>query len=93
MTRRFDRLAGGEKLHMQSLCALAHFDFNQAGAYAYEQSLLDFNSVDERYGNPHGFDPGPDLLKDCGGVYPAAGPERLQTVHLALTTSMAAIRR
>lgn len=31
MTRRFDRLAGGEKLHMQSLCALAHFDFNHAG--------------------------------------------------------------
>ena len=40
MTRRFDRLAGGEKPHMQSLCALAHFDFNQAGAYAYEQALL-----------------------------------------------------
>lgn len=40
MTRRFDRLAGGEKLHLQSLCALAHFDFNQAGAYAYEQALL-----------------------------------------------------
>ena len=40
MTRRFDRLAGGEKLHMQSLCALAHFDFNLAGAYAYEQALL-----------------------------------------------------
>ena len=40
MTRRFDRLAGGEKLHMQSLCALAHFDFNQAGAYSYEQALL-----------------------------------------------------
>jgi serine/threonine-protein kinase HipA len=40
MTRRFDRLAGGEKLHMQSLGALAHFDFNQAGAYAYEQALL-----------------------------------------------------
>lgn len=40
MTCRFDRLAGGEKLHMQSLCALAHFDFNQAGAYAYEQALL-----------------------------------------------------
>ncbi|HKS05652.1 MAG TPA: HipA domain-containing protein [Gemmatimonadaceae bacterium] len=40
MTRRFDRLAGGEKLHMQSLCALAHFDFNAAGAYAYEQALL-----------------------------------------------------
>ena len=40
MTRRFDRLAGGEKLHMQSLGALAHFDFNQAGAYAYEQAML-----------------------------------------------------
>ena len=40
MTRRFDRLPGGVKLHMQSLCALAHFDFNQAGAYAYEQALL-----------------------------------------------------
>ncbi len=40
MTRRFDRLSGGSKLHMQSLCALAHFDFNQAGAYSYEQALL-----------------------------------------------------
>ncbi|MEP6832541.1 MAG: type II toxin-antitoxin system HipA family toxin [Gemmatimonas sp.] len=40
MTRRFDRLAGGEKVHMQSLCALAHFDFNHAGAYSYEQALL-----------------------------------------------------
>tara|TARA_R110000823_G_scaffold139607_8_gene269577 strand:- start:1249 stop:2556 length:1308 start_codon:yes stop_codon:yes gene_type:complete len=40
MTRRFDRLAGGEKLHMQSLCALAHFDFNLAGAHSYEQALL-----------------------------------------------------
>ena len=40
MSRRFDRRNGGEKIHMQSLCALAHFDFNQAGAYAYEQALL-----------------------------------------------------
>jgi len=40
MTRRFDRLDGGEKLHMQSLCALAHFDFNHAGAYGYEQAFL-----------------------------------------------------
>jgi serine/threonine-protein kinase HipA len=40
MTRRFDRLDGGQKLHMQTLGALAHFDFNQAGAYAYEQALL-----------------------------------------------------
>lgn len=40
MTRRFDRPADGGKLHMQSLCALAHYDFNMAGAYSYEQALL-----------------------------------------------------
>lgn len=40
MTRRFDRTDDGGKLHMQSLCALAHFDFNQAGAHSYEQALL-----------------------------------------------------
>ena len=40
MTRRFDRLENGEKLHMQSLAALAHFDFNMAGAYSYEQAYL-----------------------------------------------------
>ena len=39
MTRRFDRGPAGEKFHMQSLCAMAHFDFNQAGAYSYEQAL------------------------------------------------------
>ncbi len=39
MTKRFDRLDGGGKLHMQSLCGLAHYDFNQAGAYGYEQAL------------------------------------------------------
>ena len=40
MTRRFDRLDGGAKLHLQSLGAMAHFDFNHAGAQAYEQALL-----------------------------------------------------
>ncbi|MDO8795848.1 MAG: type II toxin-antitoxin system HipA family toxin, partial [Vicinamibacterales bacterium] len=40
MTRRFDRLDDGGKLHMQSLGALAHFDYNQAGAYSYEQAFL-----------------------------------------------------
>ena len=38
LTRRFDRRQGG-KIHMQSLCGLAHFDFNQAGAYSYEQAF------------------------------------------------------
>lgn len=40
MTRRFDRPTGRAKLHMQSLGALAHFDFNRAGAHSYEQALL-----------------------------------------------------
>ena len=46
MTRRFDRLPGGAKLHMQSLCALAHFDFNHAGAHAYEQALLTIRELE-----------------------------------------------
>jgi serine/threonine-protein kinase HipA len=39
MTRRFDRLDRAGKLHMQSLAALAHFDFNDAGAHSYEQAF------------------------------------------------------
>ena len=39
MTRRFDRDANGRKLHMQSLGALRHFDYNLPGAYAYEQAI------------------------------------------------------
>jgi serine/threonine-protein kinase HipA len=39
MTRRFDRTLTGQKLHMQSLGALAHFDFNQPATSAYEQVL------------------------------------------------------
>ncbi len=37
MTKRFDRGPGGEKIHMQSLGALGHLDFNAPGAHAYEQ--------------------------------------------------------
>jgi len=39
MTQRFDRV-NGEKLHMQSLCAIAHYDFNMPGAYGYEQAIM-----------------------------------------------------
>ena len=39
MTRRFDRPGPSSKLHMQSLAALRHFDFNLPGAYSYEQAL------------------------------------------------------
>ena len=39
MSRRFDRSDTGQKIHMQSFCAMEHFDFKQAGAYSYEQVL------------------------------------------------------
>ena len=38
MTRRFDR-PYDDKLHMQSLAAMAHLDFNMAGAHSYEQAF------------------------------------------------------
>lgn len=37
MTRRFDRPDEKEKLHVQTFCALMHFDFNDVGMYSYEQ--------------------------------------------------------
>ena len=46
MTRRFDRTTEGEKIHMQSLAALGHFDFNRAGAYSYEQAFLLMRELD-----------------------------------------------
>ena len=39
MTRRFDRLADGGKLHTQTLGAIAHLDFNDPTAYSYEQAF------------------------------------------------------
>src|SRR5690606_31787523 len=39
MTRRFDRTPAGKKLHMQSLAALMHLDFNAARANSYEQAF------------------------------------------------------
>ncbi len=39
MTRRFDRLAKGSKRHMQSLAAIAHYDFKQPANFSYEQAL------------------------------------------------------
>lgn len=37
MTRRFDREADNEKIHVQSLCAMRHFDFNDVDLHSYEQ--------------------------------------------------------
>lgn len=40
LTRRFDRIGGSEKIHMQTLCGIAHYDFQLPGAYSYEQALM-----------------------------------------------------
>jgi serine/threonine-protein kinase HipA len=39
MTRRFDRLDDGDKIHIQSLAALSHLDFNEPRANSYEQAF------------------------------------------------------
>jgi serine/threonine-protein kinase HipA len=37
MTRRFDRAPDKGKIHMQSFCALRHFDFTDISSFSYEQ--------------------------------------------------------
>lgn len=56
MTRRFDRTDRGQRIHMQSFCAMEHFDFKKAGAYSYEQALrtirkleLPMESIEEQF--------------------------------------------
>jgi len=39
MTKRFDRIGGNHKVHMQTLCGLAHFDYKMLRAYSYEQAF------------------------------------------------------
>lgn len=39
MTKRFDRLDNGDKLHMQSLGSLVHSDYNVPGGYSYDQTF------------------------------------------------------
>lgn len=38
LTRRFDR-ENGKKIHMQTLCGIAHFDYRLHCAYSYEQAF------------------------------------------------------
>lgn len=56
MTKRFDRFDNGDKLHMQSLGAVAHFDFNNPLAHSYEQAItvirklsLSMDEVEEQF--------------------------------------------
>lgn len=38
LTKRFDRI-GREKLHMQTLCGIAHYDYRLLRGYSYEQAF------------------------------------------------------
>ena len=37
MTRRFDREQGKNKIHLQSFCAIQHYDFTEVKSFSYEQ--------------------------------------------------------
>jgi serine/threonine-protein kinase HipA len=39
MTKRFDRIKENDKIHMQTLCGLAHYDYKMLHAYSYEQAF------------------------------------------------------
>lgn len=56
MTRRFDRIGNDEKVHMQTLCGIAHFDYKLLHAYSYEQAFqvmrrlrLPYSQAEEMY--------------------------------------------
>ena len=56
MTRRFDRIDGNEKVHMQTLCGMAHYDYKMLRAYSYEQVFqvmrrlrLPYSQAEEMY--------------------------------------------
>ena len=37
MTKRFDREGGGLKHHIQTFCAMQHYNFNEVRSFSYEQ--------------------------------------------------------
>ena len=56
MTRRFDRDPINGKVHIQSFCAMQHYDFNDVGIYSYEQLFetmralrLPFNEAEQMF--------------------------------------------
>ena len=56
MTRRFDRTNHAQKVHMQTLCGIAHFDYKILHAYSYEQAFqvmrrlrLPYQQAEEMY--------------------------------------------
>ncbi len=51
MTQRFDRIGEKEKLHVQSFCAMRHYDFNNIGAYGYEELFETMRALLLPYGD------------------------------------------
>ena len=56
LPRRFDRIGNEEKVHMQTLCGIAHFDYKMLHAYSYEQAFqvmrrlrLPYSQAEEMY--------------------------------------------
>ncbi|MGK2956960.1 MAG: type II toxin-antitoxin system HipA family toxin [Acidimicrobiales bacterium] len=45
MTLRFDRTPGGDKVHTQTLCAMAYLDFRQIGTHDYAQLFLQIEEL------------------------------------------------
>lgn len=45
MTRRFDRTEDGEKIHTQTLCAMAQLDFRQIGTHDYSQLFITIDAL------------------------------------------------
>ena len=59
MTRRFDRVGNKQKLHVQSFCALNHFDFNLVNDFSYEQLFgrMSFNVIAPAFHICHAYRP------------------------------------
>lgn len=56
MTKRFDRVGAKGKLHVQSFCAIAHYNFNEINSFSYEQlfetmrrMVLPYNEAEQLY--------------------------------------------
>lgn len=59
MAKRFDRVGRNDKVHMQTLCGLAHYDYKMLHAYSYEQAF----QVMRRLRLPYG------QANRCSGVW------------------------
>lgn len=56
MTKRYDRLGGRIRHHVQTWCAMSHYDFNDMTSYSYEQLFqtmralrLDYQEAEQMY--------------------------------------------